>query len=122
MPLADYHIIRTYLPESWDDEEESYLPRVLKLLRASDPVGRIGNYAAVYEIVLGNKGFTPLEGAKPPKGTIDTPARVLSHAFTTYVSATIPEETVEKFIEDLAALHPWEHPVIAVEPVKLWVP
>jgi hypothetical protein len=83
------------------------------LLLESDPIGRIGNYRGVYELGLGLEAYTPDVGSNPGHGVVGIEELIRTITFVTYcdINATSYDYIV-KFIEQLAKIHPWEHPVI----------
>jgi hypothetical protein len=113
MVMASCTIIRTSLPTEGHDND-NLLQDVIRLLSASDPVGRVGDYVAVHNTVVGNEGFVPLQGANPTKGTSGVAEICPSLIFTTYAERGVSEAQVEEFVDKLANIHPWEMPVIEV--------
>jgi len=84
-----------------------------KLLLKSDPIGRVGNYCGVYELSVGAEAYTPDTGSNPGEGVIGVEEIMRVIFFNTYcnVEATSYKDVVT-FIDKLAYVHPWEHPVI----------
>ena len=64
----------------------------------NDPVGRIGRYAAVYELGRGVESFLPQAAANPRSGEAGNRTSVPSIAFKTYVkgSGSALDEFVKK--------------------------
>jgi hypothetical protein len=92
-----------------------FLVEAHNLLLSSDPIGRIGNYRGVYELSNGIEIFTPDHGADPGAGKIGETEMVRVITFSTYFEESkVPEKSVAEFVHNLAALHPWEHPVIKI--------
>ena len=132
--LQPFRLIRTYLPVQGGNLPEALKSEdglraispafgpVLELLRRSDPVGRVGDYAAVWGAHPAPGGYIPLPGAHPAQGQVGAPDGGLAIAFVTYASDEVAEEAGEAFIEALAEIHPFEHPVIEVVPIELWMP
>ena len=131
--ITRMRIIKTYIPfegnatpelESLEVIEASCpaLRHLLDLLRQSDPIGRIGQYAAVYGVAFTAGGFTPLPGSNPVQGSIGETEYARTIELTTYAASDIPDETVKAFIEKMAGIHPWEHPVIDVYDTGMWMP
>lgn len=132
--LQKYYIIKTYIPvdlavnTGWPISKQhivemsSSLREIIILLQDSDPVGRVGNYQAVYEIGLGLEGFTPGVGSNPTLTQNNDHEETPSVSFTTYVSCDVSEVTISNFVQCLSTIHPWEHPIIEIFDSKLWVP
>ena len=124
MPLAEYTIIRAYLPKE-GHAKKNLLTEIVDLLKESAPVGCMGNYAAVYACSESTGGFTPLAGANPTKGIVDLDEACSDTIFTTYAAAHVPPEAVERFVDKLVHIHPFEHPLIEIYregKVYLWTP
>jgi len=91
----------------------STLAKISQLLKNSDPIGRIGNYRAVYELGMGIECYTPDNGSNPGQGTIGMEEYMRVITFVTYCNPKITNmNQVENFINKVAEAHPWEHPVI----------
>ena len=129
-----YKVIRTYIPinvtppKKWPMSESQIieisppLSQIIDYLRDSDPVGKIGNYGGVYEIGLGLEGYVPLKFSHPTLGNKNTSEETPSISFSTYAANTVKKEVISNFVEGLASLHPWEHPVIEIVSIQLWMP
>ncbi|MEE9339455.1 MAG: hypothetical protein V3U87_15380 [Methylococcaceae bacterium] len=129
-----FKIIRTYVPADlttatkWPMSEKLIvemcpsLSDIICLLRKRDPVGRVGKYIGVYEIGFGLEGFVPVRFSHPTLGQGNQSEETPSISFTTYVSDQVSDDHIGEFIEILASYHPWEHPVIEITPIQLWMP
>jgi hypothetical protein len=95
------------------------LPKLLALLNRSSPIGCLGQYSSTYELSIGIEGFTPMPGAHPTQGNIGVPESVASICFKTYVPGDTEQHSIEKFLQSLVEIHPWEHPLIEVSRVNL---
>ena len=130
--IVSFKRIRTYLPlpegalpdntaEALEDRCPS-LKQALALLRESDPIGRVGQYAAVYGASTASGGSLPLPGSHPVDAEVNAMESACAVSFSTYAAASVPLEAIQAFVERLAALHPWEHPVIEINDIALWMP
>lgn len=119
MTFETFNLIRVSLPKEGHSKKD-LLQQVVALLQRSAPIGVMGNYAAVYEMNDSTEGFTPLEGANPTLGASGKNETCNASMFTTYAPVGTPEPVLEKFLTELSAIHPWEHPVIEVFPARLW--
>ena len=129
--LRDFHQIKIYIPIQDgslqgsdlknDVEDSGCLQNIIALIKASAPVGSIGNYAGVHEISAGLEGFTPGENSNPGTGMHGKPEHYRTVVLVTYAPIEA-ENAVSNFSESARKLHPWEHPVIEVSTVRLWCP
>jgi len=80
--------------------------------------------AAVQEImrVLREFAFTPTADSAPAHGVADIAAIVPSARVVTYIPARTPGGDVDRMIDALVSAHPWEHPLVEVDRVSLWMP
>ena len=132
--LNSYITIKTYLPvdlsvvsqrpisEKLIVDTNKHLSNIVQFLRESDPVGRVGNYSAVFEIGFGVEGFIPLKFSNPTQGQGNDLEETPSISFTTYASSTLSKGIIHTFVDRLADIHPWEHPVIEIASIELWMP
>jgi hypothetical protein len=130
--IVSFKRIRTYLPlpngqpaNTSAQALEAACPclkEVLALLHASDPIGRVGQYAAVYGASVAAGGSLPLPGSNPVGAEINAMESACAVSFSTYAAASVPLEAIQAFVERLAELHPWEHPVIEINDIALWMP
>jgi hypothetical protein len=132
--IRPYHILRTCFPLAEGSFEAVLssqaaleqacpdLPAFVALLQNSDPIGRLGNYKAIYVISATFGGFTPILGANPTQGQIDVPETGRTVEVKTYASMDLPMETIYDFIDRMADIHPWEHPPVELSTVQLWFP
>ncbi len=138
MPLKSSYIIRIAcpiqhlqtLPAASDytflKNQSPSLAKIIDYLQSlkSPSLGYVGNYRAVCELQVGYETYTPLAGAHPTLGSIDKESFLPSIYLTTYADGAIAFSDIEKIVEEIVALHEWEHPVIEVtDPqgqTKLW--
>ena len=95
---------------------------ILRVLRAFDFAGSVGTYRAVAQISGGADTFTPTADSAPVHGTADIASTVPSARVVTYVPAETPGEDVDQLVGVLVSAHPWEHPIVEVDRVSLWMP
>ena len=129
-----YKIIRTYIPIDapsgwqWPGSKRRIvemcpsLSKIIYHVQNNDPIGRVGNYGGVYEIGMGLEGYVPLDFSHPTLGQKGASEETFSISLSTYASNDISEAIVSDFVEGLADIHPWEHPVIEIVKIHLWVP
>jgi len=101
-----------------------FLKGAVELLLNYDPIGRVGNYKGVYELSTAIECYTPDDGSDPGEGTIGVEELMKVITFTTYCDKRIVNDNqIEIFINKLAEIHPWEHPVIQLHgngTIKMW--
>lgn len=101
-----------------------FLKDAIELLLNSSPVGKVGNYKGVYELGIAIECYTPEEGSNPGEGIIGVEELMKVITFTTYCDKRIVnDKQIEIFINKLADIHPWEHPVIQLHGngiIKMW--
>jgi hypothetical protein len=95
---------------------------LLRIFREHDFAGSVGAYNAVAEISRGAETFVPGEASSPTHGKIGLPSSVVSARLVTYVPISTPREELDTLIDEIVFAHPWEHPVIEVDKVSLWIP
>lgn len=96
--------------EAFTDEAE--IAALLETLSASPDLGDFGNYQHVFESGLGFEGFTCTEGANPTLGQVGQRTISPTFVFTTYFNAALDDAAVERFVQHIVDIHPWEVPVI----------
>jgi hypothetical protein len=94
---------------------------LLQILRKYDFAGNVGTYNGVAEISWGAETFVPTQASSPTKGAVNVPTDVVSARLVTYIPITTPREELDTLIEEMASAHPWEHPVLEVDRVSLWM-
>ena len=95
---------------------------LLQIFREHDFAGNVGTYNAVTEISRGTETFVPSEASSPTQGEINVPSNVVSARLVTYIPINTAREELDAFIEEIVLAHPWEHPVLEVDRVRLWMP
>ena len=132
--ISPFYVIRTYLPLTCEPNAECLASidtlrdvcpdfgKIFDLMQASDPIGRVGKYAGVYGVALAAGGDVPMLGSHPVGATPEQPERASIITFTTYASRDVPLSQVHAFVEEIAKLHVWEHPVIEITEAQLWMP
>ena len=95
---------------------------LLEFLEGCPEFGRLGPYAGVSETLLGIESFTPLQSANPSLGRAGERSHSPTAVLVTYAQGALTPERLEEALQQLAALHPWETPVIVVARVELLRP
>jgi hypothetical protein len=95
---------------------------IMRVIRAFDFAGSVGTYRAVAQIWGCADTFTPTADSAPVEGVAGTASTVPSARVVTYVPAGTPGEDVDRLIAALVSAHPWEHPLVEVDRVSLWMP
>ena len=95
---------------------------ILRTFREFDFAGSVGRYQAVVEISSAVETFVPTADATPTHGVAGIASTVPSSRLVTYVPAGTPAEELDRLVGAIAAVHPWEHPVIELDRVSLWMP
>jgi hypothetical protein len=104
MPLLPSWIVRIHVPIGVSRRHPFAAVRaVLGVIRESERFGRLGVYRDVSELNLGQERFSR-EG-NPQR------AHWATVTLTTYAQQASFEE-LEAFVQRVAKVHPWEHPVI----------
>jgi hypothetical protein len=84
--------------------------------------GRVGTYQAVVEISSAVETFMPTADSAPVHGVAGIVSAVPSARLVTYVPLGTPREEIGRLAGALASVHPWEHPLIELDRVSLWMP
>ena len=93
-------------------EDEAGIVALLQALSESPDLGDFGNYRHVFESALGFEGFTCTEGANPTLGQVGQRTVSPTLVFTTYFDAALDDAAVERCLQHIVEIHPWEVPVI----------
>ena len=100
----------------------SAVQEILRTFREFDFAGSVGAYKAVAELSSGMETFVPTADATPTHGVADSASTVPSARLVTYIPAGTPGEDLDRLVDAIASVHPWEHPVIELDRVSLWMP
>ena len=100
----------------------SAVAEILRTFRESGFAGSVGAYKAVAEISSGVETFVPTADAAPTHGVADIASTVPSARLVTYIPAGTPGDELDRLVGAVAAVHPWEHPLIELDRVSLWMP
>lgn len=92
--------------------DEAGVVALLQAVSESPDLGDFGNYRHVFESGLGFEGFTCTEGANPTLGQVGQQTISPTFVFTTYFDAALDDAAVERFLQSIVDIHPWEVPVI----------
>ncbi|HYX59759.1 MAG TPA: hypothetical protein VE888_12200 [Streptosporangiaceae bacterium] len=125
--LQEFVRLAVYVPvdEGTQDADLTAVPAVQEILRTFrdfDFAGSVGTYKAVAEISSGMETFVPTADAAPTHGVADIASTVPSARLVTYIPAGTPGEELDRLVDAIASVHPWEHPVIELDRVSLWMP
>lgn len=93
-------------------KDEAGIVALLQALSDSPDLGDFGNYRHVFESGLGFEGFTCAEGAKPTLGRVGQRTISPTLVLTTYFDAVLDDVAVDRFLQRIVDIHPWEVPVI----------
>jgi hypothetical protein len=99
--------------------EDPGTARVLALIEASAELGNFGLYRGVCEISPCVEAFTPQPESRPAVGAAGERSATSAVAIATYIDGTVSQERLDQLVAGLAAVHPWELPVIEVQGVRL---
>jgi hypothetical protein len=93
---------------------------LLAVLRADPALGDFGLYRSVFAIEAGLEGFTPASEAEPAFGAPGEPALAPAVVVTSYIEAATPADAIDRALQALLDVHPWQTPVIELsDPVRL---
>ena len=125
--LQEFVRLAVYVPvdEGTQDADltaVSAVAEILRTFRESGFAGSVGAYKAVAEISSGVETFVPTADAAPTHGVADIASTVPSARLVTYVPAGTPGEELDRLVGAVAAVHPWEHPLVELDRVSLWMP
>ncbi|MEI2277712.1 hypothetical protein [Paenarthrobacter ilicis] len=95
-------------------EEDAGIASLLQTLGESPEVGGFGNYHHVFESSAGFEGFTVAEGANPTLGRVGQRTISPTFVFTSYFDDTLDDAEVQRLVQRIVDIHPWEVPVIEV--------
>jgi hypothetical protein len=95
---------------------------MLRIFRKYTFTGKVGTYNAVTEISRSEEVFTPTQESTPTEGRANVPSNVASARLVTYLPITTPSEELDTLICEIVSAHSWEHPVLEVDEVSLWMP
>jgi hypothetical protein len=100
----------------------SAVQEILRTFRDFDFAGSVGTYKAVAEISSGMETFVPTADAAPTHGVAGIASTVPAARLVTYIPAGTPGEELDRLVDAIASVHRWEHPVIELDRVSLWMP
>ena len=103
-------------------ESDNSIQAILRILREFDSAGEIGTYKAVAEISKGAETYVPTDASTPTHGVPYVQSMVPSVRLVTYLPNSTDDEELRRLIDEIASAHPWEHPVMEVDRVSLWMP
>jgi hypothetical protein len=125
--LQEFVRLAVYVPVDEGSQHESLtavsaVREVLRTFREFDFAGSVGTYRAVAEISSGVETFVPTADAAPTQGEAGIASTVPAARLVTYIPASTPGEDLDRLVGAVASVHPWEHPVIELDRVSLWMP
>jgi hypothetical protein len=125
--LQEFVRLAVYVPVGEGSEDASLtavsaVQEILRTFRDFDFAGSVGAYQAVAEISSSVETFVPTADATPTHGVAGIAATVPSARLVTYIPAGTPGEELDRLVDAIASAHPWEHPVIELDRVSLWMP
>lgn len=101
-------------------QDEAGIMALLQALSESPDLGDFGSYRHVFESGLGFEGFTCTERANPTFGQVGQRTISPTLVFTTYFDPALDNTAVERFLQLIVDIHPWEVPVIELtEPISV---
>ena len=95
-------------------QQDPGLAELLKAVQQFPELGDFGNYQHVFESGIGFEGFSCGEGATPTLGRVGEQTLSPTFVFTTYFDSALDDAVLERAMQELVAIHPWELPVIEV--------
>jgi hypothetical protein len=95
---------------------------IMRVIREFDFAGSVGTYRAVAQISGCADTFTPTADSAPVHGAADIASTLPSARVVTYVPAGTPGADIDRLIGALVSAHPWEHPLVEMDRVSLWMP
>ncbi len=111
-PIASETFSRLATGDAEAFKNEAGIAALLQALSESPDLGDFGNYRHVFESALGFEGFTCTEGANPTLGQVGQRTISPTLVFTTYFDAALDDAAVERCLQHIVEIHPWEVPVI----------
>ena len=100
----------------------SAVREILRTFRDFGFAGSVGTYQAVVEISSAVETFMPTADSAPTHGAAGIVSAVPSARLVTYIPLGTPSEEIGRLADALASVHPWEHPLIELDRVSLWMP
>jgi hypothetical protein len=127
--LQDFFRLAIYIPITETDDRSNpdvastdAVQVILEIFRGCNFAGRVGAYDAVAEISRGAETFVPTTSSSPTQGEVGVPSNVETARLVTYIPTATTREALDRLLEEIASAHPWEHPVLEVDLVSLWMP
>ena len=125
--LQEFVRLAVYVPVDEGSQDAdltavSAVQEILRTFREFDFAGSVGAYRAVAEISSGVETFVPTADAAPTHGVAGSASTVPSARLVTYIPAGTPGEELDRLVDAIASVHPWEHPLIELDRVSLWMP
>lgn len=115
-PVSGNVLARLQAGEAAALGDDPVLAGVVDVIRRSDVLGAIGPYRGVFELGFGLESFVPGAEALPTTGRAGEAAVVPTVVVKTYAAMGM---NIDAELAAIAAVHPWEIPVIEVAMVEL---
>ena len=120
--LQEFVRLAVYVPVDEGSQDAdltavSAVQEILRTFREFDFAGSVGTYRAVAEISSGVETFVPTADAAPTHGVAGSASTVPSARLVTYIPAGTPGEELDRLVDAIASVHPWEHPLIELDRV-----
>lgn len=115
-PVSGNVLARLQVGETAALGDDPVLVGVVGVIRGSDVLGAIGPYRGVFELGFGLESFVPGVEAVPTTGRAGEAAVVPTVVVKTYAAMGMD---IDAELAAIAAVHPWEIPVIEVGMVEM---
>lgn len=115
-PVSSNVLARLQAGEAAALGDDPVLAGVVDVIRGSDVLGAIGPYRGVFELGFGLESFVPGAEALPTTGRAGEAAVVPTVVVKTYAAMGM---NIDAELAAIAAVHPWEIPVIEVGTVEM---
>jgi len=102
--------------------EDRYLGPLMRYLDGHATLGDFGRYRGVRELTLGLEIFRPVDGSSPTVGTPGERSLLDAVTVVTYLEQGVSDARLDQILAEIAALHPWEIPVIEIDDCRLYAP
>ena len=125
--LQEFVRLAVYVPVDGGTQDAgltavSAVQEILRTFRDFDFAGSVGTYKGVAEISSGMETFVPTADAMPTHGVAGIASTVPAARLVTYIPAGTLGEELDRLVDAIASVHPWERPVIELDRVSLWMP
>lgn len=115
-PVSGNVLARLQAGEAAALRDDPVLAGVVDVIRGSDVLGAVGPYRGVFELGFGLESFVPGAEAVPTAGRAGATEVVATVVVKSYAAAGAD---IDAELAAIAAVHPWEVPVIEVGLVEM---